>query len=335
MKKIIYVIIGLIVVYIILCLFGPSQVKVERSTDINIPADFIKSKIVDLNFFQETWSPWTEKDPAMKVTFTGETGKQGNKMSWESDKKEVGKGSMTYQYTHGDTIMESLFFEGQGEAKIFHVITSNENSSKVTWSMQNSVPFFFRAMMLFMNIDKMVGPDFEKGLTKLKTALESSPATSTTGNYDIKELDWNEKTYYGIKTTGLSFDKIGSFLEQSYGKIEAVLSKAKVQPLSPPKAIYFEYNEKTMTTDLAAVLEVANGSKVQGLEKFELPPSKVLHIAYFGAYDKSEEAHKAIDNYMKQKSLTQSAVLEEYVTDPLIEKDTAKWQINIYYVIKK
>lgn len=335
MKKILYVLVGLFVVYLILCLAGPSQMKVERSIDINASADVIKPKMTDLKFFFESWSPWTEKDPSMKVTYAGDLGKEGSSISWESNVKEVGKGSMTYKYTHGDTIMETLHFDKQGDASVFHIVTPNGNGSKVTWIMQNSVPFFFRAMMLFMNIDKMVGPDFEKGLSKLKTAIESMPANTTVAQYDIKEFDWDVKTYYGIKTNNIALDKIGPFFGQSYGKIGAALSKAKVQPLMPPKALYFKYDEQAKTCDVAAVIEVANGSKVTGIEKFEFPPSKVLHIAYYGSYEKSANAHYAMDAYMKEKNLVQGAVLEEYVTDPMMEKDTAKWLTNIYYFIKK
>jgi hypothetical protein len=177
MKKILYIVIGLLAVYLILCLAGPSSMKIERSTEINAPADEIRTKITDLKFFHESWSPWTEKDPAMQVTYTGEAGKEGHSMSWISDNKEVGKGSMTYRYTHNDTVMQTLHFDGQGDAQVYHVVSATgDNKSKVTWIMQNHVPFFFRAIMLFMNIDKMVGPDFEKGLSKLKTAIESIPA---------------------------------------------------------------------------------------------------------------------------------------------------------------
>ena len=70
MKKILYVLLGLIAVYLILCLIGPSSVRVERSISIHAQADVIKSKIVDLKFFHETWSPWTEKDPQMKGSST-------------------------------------------------------------------------------------------------------------------------------------------------------------------------------------------------------------------------------------------------------------------------
>ena len=333
MKKILYVVIGLFVIYLILCMVGPSSIKVERSTEINAAADAIRTKIVDLKFFHESWSPWTEKDPGMKVTYSGEPGKEGSSMSWESEKKEVGKGSMTYKYTHNDTVMQSLYFEGQGEAQVYHVVSSEgDTKSKVTWIMQNKVPFFLRAIMLFMNMDKMVGPDFEKGLSKLKTTIESMHAEPT-AHYDVKELNWEAKTFYG-RGEKLAFDKMAAFFGENFPKLAADLEKAKLKAIGAPKAIYFTFDEKTMITDFAAVMEVANGSKLNGWEKFESPAGKVLLIEYYGPYDKSAQAHYAMDAYMKEKGLKQSLVLEEYVTDPMTEKDSTKWLTNIYYLVK-
>ena len=333
MKKILYVLLGLVAVYLILCIVGPSKARIERSIDINASAEMVKAKIADLNFFHEKWSPWTEKDPSMKVTYTGETGQPGNKMAWESDKKEVGKGSMTYNYSSGDTVMFTLHFDDYGDSKVYHTVTPNANGSKVSWVMESVTPFPMRAMMLFMNMDAMVGPDFEKGLTKLKSAMESMPA-ETAVHYDIEEKTWDAKTYYGVKGN-MSFDKLAVFFGQSYGKIGEAMKKAKVtEMMSAPSAIYFSFDEKTMMTDVAAVMQVPNGTKMEGIEKFETPAGKVLHIAYYGAYDKSANAHYAMDAYMKEKGLTQSLVLEEYVTDPMNEKDTAKWLTNIYYLVK-
>lgn len=334
MKKILYVLLGLVALYFILCVFGPSRIKVERSIDINASADLIKTKLSDYKFFHESWSPWTEKDPGMKKTYTGEAGKEGHMIAWESDKEEVGKGSMTYVYTHGDTVMHSLHFDGHSsDAHIFHIVTVNGAGSKVTWVMDDETPFMFRAMMLFMNMDKMLGPDFEKGLSKLKSAIESMPA-ETAAHYDVEEMNWDAKTFYGVKDNKLPMDKISEFFGYAYGQIGAALGKAKAQPIGQPKAIYFAFDEKTMVADVAAVMEVANGTKLEGVEKFETPAGKVLKIAYYGAYDKSGNAHYAMDAYMKEKGMTQSYVLEEYVTDPMTEKDTAKWLTNIFYMVK-
>ncbi len=333
MKKILYVLLGLVAVYLILCLIGPSEIKVERSITINASAVLIKSKITDLKFFHETWSPWTEKDPNMIVTYTGEMGKEGSSMAWKSDVKDVGVGSLTYMYTHGDTVMQTLHFDGHSsDANIYHVVTPNGADCKVIWIMQDQVPFVFRPMMLFMNMDKMLGPDFENGLAKLKVAMESMPA-ETAVHYDVQEINWDAKTFYGKKET-LSFDKMSVFFATTYPKLFADLAATKHEMIGQPKAIYFSFDEKTMVTECAAVLEVPKGVALKNWEKFETPATKVLLIEYYGAYDKSANAHYAMDTYMKEKGLTQSYVIEEYVTDPMEEKDTAKWLTNIFYLTK-
>jgi effector-binding domain-containing protein len=89
-----------------------------------------------------------------------------------------------------------------------------------------------------------------------------------------------------------------------------------------------------MVTDVAAVMEGPNGTKLPGLNKFETPAGKVLVIDYYGAYDKSMQAHATMADYMEKRGLRRSFVLEEYVTDPMTEKDPSKWLTKIYYLVK-
>src|SRR4051812_32266610 len=92
MKKVLYVILTLALIYLVLCIAGPSRVVVARNAVINAPTDAIKSKITDYNVFPK-WSPWQEKDPSMKFSVEGTAGTVGHKYSWEGN-KEVGKGTM-------------------------------------------------------------------------------------------------------------------------------------------------------------------------------------------------------------------------------------------------
>ncbi|MBL7935503.1 MAG: SRPBCC family protein [Bacteroidia bacterium] len=334
MKKILYVLVGLVAVYLILCIAGPSTVKVERSIDIKTSSvEDLQHKLADLKFFHDKWSPWTRRDPNMKTTYTGVCCEPGSSYAWESEKDSVGKGTMTFNKFTTDSVLITLTFDGMGDSKVYYITKPSDNETiNVTWGMIFDIGFFGRAPMLFMSMDKMIGPDYETGLANLKKEIESMPV-ATANNYEVKELNWEAKTFYGVKDK-LSFDKIGAFFGTSYGKIGEALGKAKAQPIGMPKAIYFTFDEKTMVTDLAAVMEVANGTKLEGVEKFETPASKVLLIEYFGAYDKSANAHYAMDAYMKEKGLTQTFVLEEYANDPMTEKDTAKWQTNIFYLVK-
>lgn len=334
MKKILYIIIGISALYLILCLFGPSSIKVERMIDIKTSSvEDLQHKLADLKFFHDKWSPWTRRDPNMKITYAGVCCEPGSSYSWESEKDSVGKGIMTFNKFNSDSVLMTLNFDSTGDTKVYYITKGSDNGMvNVTWGMVFDIGFFGRAPMLFMNMDKMIGPDYETGLANLKKQIESMP-TETATNYEVKELNWDAKTFYGVKDK-LSFEKLSEFFGTSYGKIGEALGKAKAQPVGMPKAIYFTFDEKTMITDVAAVMEVANGTKLDGVEKFETPAGKVLLIEYFGAYEKSANAHYAMDAYMKEKGLTQSFVIEEYANDPMTEKDTAKWQTNIFYLVK-
>lgn len=332
MKKVLYVIIGLVVIYLILCLVGPKDATVTRSINITASTDVVKAKMADLKFFQEQWSPWSERDPQMKVTYLGEMGQPGYGYSWTGN-DEVGTGTLQITGISGDSLLQKLTFEGMGDSKTYFVVNGTEAGTNVTWGIQMDFSFMTRAMMLFMNMDKMMGADFESGLSKLKKAIESLPAAPTTANYEVKEIDWTAKTFVGKRTT-LKFEAMKEFFANNYSKIFETLGKAKIEPNMAPSAIYWKWDQEKGEADFAAVAGVPVGTKANGWESFDIIPSKVLHIAYYGAYEKSIDAHMAMDAYMKEKNIPmQSYVIEEYVTDPMTEKDTAKWLTNIYYVL--
>lgn len=332
MKKVLYVIIGLIVLYLILCIFGRSEYIITRSIHLNADEKVVKAQLADLQFFQEKWSPWSEKDPNMKVTYSGERGKIGSGYKWEGN-KEVGKGSLEFIAISGDSLIQKLSFEDMGDSKTFYVVTKENNVTSLTWGIHFTVDFLGRGMMMFMDMDKMMGADFEKGLSKFKSAVESMPAQITTTNYEVKEINWEEKTFVGKKGI-YKFDQLSAFFAETYPDLFNELGKAKQEPLMAPCAIYFKWDQDKGETECAAVACVKKGVVLKKFESFILPSSKVLHIAYYGSWSKSMNAHMAMDEYIKNNSLPlQSQVIEEYVTDPMIEKDTAKWLTNIYYVI--
>jgi hypothetical protein len=333
MKKVLYVIIALVVVYLVLCIAGPSSVRVERSAVINAPADVIQGKISDYNQFN-TWSPWADKDTTMKSTVEGEAGKVGHKYSWEGN-KDVGKGTMEITAVGTDTLKEKLDFNGKGTSDVWFAFKPEAAATNVTWGMNMNVGFFGRGMMMFFKgkMDQMLGGDFEKGLGKLKAVAEAAPATAA--KYEVKETNWDAgKVYYGTKTTNLAVDKISPFFGENLPKIWGDMEKGKVTPTTPPSCLVFKWDDASMSGDMAAVIGGPADAKIKGWEKYTVPAGKVLQVAYFGAYDKIGGAHAALMNYVKEKNLTQGVVIEEYVTDPMNEKDTAKWQTNIYYTIK-
>ena len=335
LKKIIYVLAALVGIYLVLCLIGPKKVQVERSITVNASSEIIKMQLADFKFFQEKWSPWAEKDTAMTTTFEGEPGMPGSKYSWKGN-KEVGTGSIELIAIKGDTILQKIVFTEPHPSggDVYFIAKPNGNATNVTWGMKFDVGFMMRAMMLFMNMDKMIGTQYEKGLAKFKEVMEAAPIAKTYNGYEIKEVIWPEKNYFGKKAT-VAFDKLSAFYAENFPKIFNDALNNKLEHTGPPSSIFYTYDEQKKQTECAAVISVPDGQQLKGWEKFNVPAANLaLHIAYYGAYNKSANAHMAMDAYMKEKGLAQSYVVEEYITDPMTEKDTTKWLTNIYYIIK-
>lgn len=334
-KKIFYAVAILTIIYFTLCLFGPKKVQVERSITVNALNEDVKKQLADLKFFQETWSPWLDKDPYMKTTFEGEAGQPGYKYSWVGN-KEVGSGSMELIAINGDTILQKVIFTAPraGGGDVYFITKPQDHATNVRWGMKFDVGFMSRAFMLFMNMDKMIGTDYENGLAKFKTVMEAIPPAKTYHGYEIKEVIWPEKIYFGKKAT-LAFDKLNGFFAESFPKIFNAAINANLQHTGPPSGIFYTYDEQNKISECAAVISVPNEQQLKGWEKFDVPAADVaLYIAYYGPYTKMANAHQAINDYMQEKGLTNSVVIEEYISGPMTEKDSTKWLTNIFYVIK-
>jgi len=333
MKKVLYVIIALLLVYLVLAIFAPKEFKVERSISIKKPALLVKSMLGDFKYFHDEWSPWSEKDTAMKTTYRGNPGEVGHFYSWEGN-KEVGKGEMEIVSKTEDSLVQRLTFEGMGDSKAYFIVKDQDSSTTVTWGMVFEVGFFGRPIMLFMNMDKLLGADYDKGLAKLKNKLESLNEEVATANYEIKEVAWDEKTFYGTKRSKLEEGKLGTFFAENWPKMWLQLEKDKVKSPMSPCGIFYSWDEKNKSTEFVAAMCVPKGYELKGWEKYSLPATKVLSVPYYGAPEKSIDAHFAMDAYIKENKLSYTFVIEEYVTDPTLEKDTARWLTNIYYILK-
>jgi uncharacterized protein YndB with AHSA1/START domain len=151
----------------------PDTFRVQRSAAIKAPPEKI---FAILNDFQrwETWSPWEKKDPAMKRTFSVVTGGKGAVYSWEGN-KDVGQGRMEI----ADSVPPSrlaikLDFLKPFEAHnmVEFTLAPQGDATNVTWAMQGRSPYFVKIIHVFVDMDTLVGKDFETGLANLKAVAE-------------------------------------------------------------------------------------------------------------------------------------------------------------------
>ena len=146
--------------------------RVQRVVLINAPPDKVFPLINDLKAWV-AWSPYEKKDPAMKRTFGAVTAGKGATYAWEGN-KEVGQGSMEILESGPRKILIKLDFLKPFEAHNMaeFLIDPKGDGTSVTWAIYGPSPYMSKVIGTFMNLDDMIGRDFEKGLTDLKAAAE-------------------------------------------------------------------------------------------------------------------------------------------------------------------
>ena len=173
LKIIAIVVVVLIVGVLIFAATRPDTFRLERSASIKAPPEKIFAILNDFKQWS-TWSPWEKKDPAMKRNFGATTAGKGATYGWEGN-KNVGTGSMRITESVPSTRLAlNLDFLEPFEAHNFveFTLTAQGDTTNVTWAMHGPANFMTKVIHVFMNMDKMVGPDFEAGLANLKAAAE-------------------------------------------------------------------------------------------------------------------------------------------------------------------
>jgi uncharacterized protein YndB with AHSA1/START domain len=146
---------------------------VQRAASIKAPPEKVYALVNDFKRW-DAWSPWEKKDPAMKRTWGAVTSGKGAKYAWEGN-KDVGQGSMEIaESVAPSTITLKLDFVKPFEAHNIVVFTLEPKggTTNVTWVMEGPVPYFAKIIHVFLDMDSMVGKDFEAGLASLKVIAE-------------------------------------------------------------------------------------------------------------------------------------------------------------------
>jgi uncharacterized protein YndB with AHSA1/START domain len=173
LKTIVLIAVALIVAVLGYAALRPGIFEVRRSASIAAPAARVFPLIDDLRQWA-AWSPYEKIDPAMKKSFSGAASGTGAAYAWEGNDK-VGQGRMEItESTPSSRVVFKLDFikpfEGHNVAEF--TLVPQGDATQVTWAMRGPSPYIARLMGIFVDMDHMIGKDFEAGLANLKAAAE-------------------------------------------------------------------------------------------------------------------------------------------------------------------
>jgi uncharacterized protein YndB with AHSA1/START domain len=166
-----------IAIVLILAATKPGRFSVQREISVKAPPEKIFPLINDFHQWG-LWSPYEHKDPAMKRSYSGAADGKGAVYGWDGD-RNVGSGRMEIldaSLPSKIVIKLDFFkpFEGHNTAE-FTMLPQGDATNlttNLTWLMHGPAPFMSKLMQVFMNIDNMIGKDFEIGLANLKRLTE-------------------------------------------------------------------------------------------------------------------------------------------------------------------
>lgn len=171
LKKILIVLLIAIVGVLGYAATRPDTFQVQRKAVIAAPPEKVFAMIDDFRRWNE-WSPWDKLDPAMTRTFGGSATGVGATYAWAGS-SAVGEGRMEIlESTPPSKIRIKLDFIKPFESKNVteFVLVPRDGGTEVTWTMQGPNLYVSKLMDTFVDMDAMIGKDFEKGLADMGAA---------------------------------------------------------------------------------------------------------------------------------------------------------------------
>jgi hypothetical protein len=172
LKKIFFAVLILVAAVLLYATTRPGTLHIERAADISATPAHIASFITDFHVWRD-WSPWEKLDPTMKRTFSGSPNGTGAVYEWAGN-SDVGSGRMEITGVTADRITLKLDFLTPFEnhnTTTFTFVPSG-TATHVVWAMDGPNPYLAKVMGIFVDMEKMIGGDFEKGLANLKSVAE-------------------------------------------------------------------------------------------------------------------------------------------------------------------
>ena len=337
LKLLFFFLLAILAVTAILSMLMATKQKIERSVIINAQASVIYRQLIKLDNFNK-YSVWSQRDSSVKYTLAGTDGTVGASTSWTGDPEISGDGKIEIVLLEENkTIKHKLSFSQpkKGTAESAFTLKETNGVTTVTWNFDLATPRPWNIFNLFYSLDKKMGKDFEESLATLKIAIEKINGTPVAKTYDVQPMNFPASTY-AIVRQQVKWIDLSSFFAEHLPLVYQEVQNANATPGTASGLIY-AWDEKYQQADIAAAVPVAAGTKINSpiVQATSIPASKAVFVNYYGAYDKLQDAYNSIRKYIAENKLEEKIPsIEQYISGPTNEKDTAKWLTKIVFLVE-
>jgi effector-binding domain-containing protein/uncharacterized protein YndB with AHSA1/START domain len=315
----------------------PRQVHVERSIVIDAPHATVFALVDGYKQFNK-WSPWAARDPNAKYTREGPEFGVGAKQSWVGDPKTVGSGSQEIvEIKPLELVKSRLDFGAQGLATAQFALAPESSATRVTWSLDSDMGAGPIGRYFGLMMDRMIGPDYEKGLAGLKALAESFPKEDF-ADLVVERVETSAVTVAYVEAQSSKDPKeFGVAIGAGYQKVGAFMKANGLKQSGAPLTINNRSDDTGYGSDAAIPVDkmpdkpIAADSPVKVKQTYA---GKALKVVLKGPYSGKATAYAKLRAFMAARGYEAAgAPWDEYVSDP---GTTAEADVitNIYQPVK-
>ncbi|NOQ26333.1 MAG: hypothetical protein GQ564_13295 [Bacteroidales bacterium] len=318
--------------FLITPLFLPSNFHIERSTVIEKHVSIVYKTASDMS--QRTkWDPWIEMEPNAKIDVHMSQEIIGSGYSWKGDIIGEGKITIVKVIPNKEINSKIEFIAPQSmESDVIWTFQESDHNTIVTWAFEGTLSYPLEKWFgLFM--DKSLGTQFERGLFNFKKLVEGQPDL-TGRSSNIKEVDFKGLTAIAIKKEWPN-EKLNSKILKTFSKLLRHLKANNMNITESPVVVYHASNKENHTILECAIPISEKIIESDNIKIIELSASKTIMATHFGHYNTVRTTSDALQQYISENNIEiTGSRFEIYVTDPMQEPDSRKWETKVYYPIK-
>jgi effector-binding domain-containing protein len=330
LRLILLIITSIAIIFLLVGFLLPEKIHVERSIYINTPQPFAFNQINTVKNWKN-WSSWLTTDTLTDIRYSGPESGVGAGLTWKSQDRNLGGGSLKIIYAlPADSVLFISDYGNKGKLSGRILLRKENQGVIVTWIVETDLKKNPLSRWIGLFSDDMIGPDLMKTLFSLKQDLEKAKPYN---GYEVFEYELPSRIILSIRDTTVPAN-LSAKLSRMNEKMVRFIKKEGLSPAGPPFTVYHAFSDSIFEIESCMQLPLLIKAPA-GMSLTEIEPQMTVMVKHFGYNKKITAAYTALNNYINDRGLQiVGPPWEEYVTNPVLVDDTAKWQINVYYPIK-
>ena len=329
LKRLGYLAVALLILFVLLGIFMPKDIDLNVSRDIDTPIPVLYNIVNDIST-QTAWNPWMQSDETMQVVFSEQTSGMGASYSWTSENS--GNGSQTIVNSIPNQMVEmDVVFEDQDPSNASVSFQPSKDGTQVTWAFQGRIGFPMNILGPFFK--RSIRSSYKKGLKSLEDLAIERWKDNKYFGYEIKPDNLPERNFV-VRRDIVKVAEMQQFYATNLGSLFQAVQSSGQEMDWMPSGLFYSTEAVDGKIDMAAAIPVGDAVAIDNTGSVIIPEGPGLEIDHYGDYSLLPSAHKAAEAYMRDRGLIHNApFIEEYMTDPGLEKDSQKWLTKIYYYL--